>query len=91
MINVYGRTHIMKKRTAALAAALALVGAAPVTSSSASSPTAHASCTYVRITGQTKCIARGQFCSRTARAMRDYRRYGYSCTKRDVNGRFHLQ
>jgi predicted outer membrane protein len=81
----------MKKRTVAIAAALALVGAAPVTSANGSSPTAHASCTQARIAGQSKCIARGQFCSRTARAMRDYRRYGYSCTKRDRNGRYHLQ
>ena len=26
-----------------------------------------------------------------AQAMRDYRKYGYSCTKRDYNGRYHLQ
>jgi hypothetical protein len=81
----------MKKRTAAFAAALALATVAPVASSSAASPSAHASCTYARIAGQTKCIARGQYCKRAAQAMRDYRRYGYSCTKRDSNGRYHLQ
>jgi hypothetical protein len=81
----------MKKYAAALAASLALVGAVPAASSMASAPVAHASCTYARIAGQTKCIARGQYCSRTRRAMRDYRRYGLSCTKRDANGRYHLQ
>jgi hypothetical protein len=50
-----------------------------------------APCTQAKIEGQSKCIARGQFCKRSARAMRDYRRYGLSCTKRDRNGRYHLQ
>lgn len=79
----------MKKRAVALTAALALVGAAPITSSSASSPTAHASCTQARIAGQSKCIARGQFCKRSAQ--RDYRRYGFSCSNLDANGRYHLR
>ena len=81
----------MKRYAVALAATLALVGAAPAASSIAASPTAQASCTRALIAGQSKCIARGQFCKRTPQAMRDYRRYGLSCTKRDVNGRYHLQ
>jgi hypothetical protein len=81
----------MKRYSAALAATLALLGAAPAASSIASSPTAHMSCTQALIAGQSKCIARGQFCKRTRQAMRDYRRHGLSCTKRDANGRYHLQ
>jgi hypothetical protein len=82
----------MRKYTVALAATLALVGAAPVASSTAASPTAHASCTQARINGQSKCIARGQFCQHSsARARADYRRYGLSCSKQDYNGRWHLQ
>lgn len=80
----------MKKAAVALVATIALVGTAPA-ATSASEPVAHASCKYAKIDGQTKCIGRGQFCKRTARAMRDYRKYGLSCTKRDRNGRYHLQ
>jgi hypothetical protein len=53
-------------------------------------PTAHVACTQARIAGQSKCIARGQFCAHNARAMKDYARYGLRCNKRDVNGRWHL-
>ena len=82
----------MRKYTVALAAALALAAAAPAGGAAAAGPpVAHASCMNARIAGETKCIARGQFCKRTARAMSDYRKYGFSCTKRDRNGRYHLQ
>jgi hypothetical protein len=74
------------RRIAAAIAALALVGAAPTASSA--DPAVHAACTSARIGGQHKCIARGQFCARSHQ--RDYRRYGYSCSKRDRNGRYHL-
>jgi uncharacterized membrane protein len=77
----------MKPRAAAIVAALALIAAAPA-ASPASAPVAHSSCTNARIDGQSKCIARGQFCKRSAQ--RDYRRYGFSCSKRDRNGRYHL-
>jgi hypothetical protein len=79
----------MNKRIAALvvSAVLALLG--PATASNAASPVAHSSCSQARIAGQSKCIARGQFCKRSAQ--RDYQRYGYSCSKRDRNGRYHLQ
>lgn len=50
---------------------------------------AQSACTRATIGGRTKCIARGQFCARSH--ARDYRRYGLSCTKRDRNGRYHLQ
>jgi hypothetical protein len=77
----------MRTRLAVLIAALSLLGALPA---SAQSPTAHAACTPATINGAHKCIAASQFCQRNARAMRDYRRYGYKCTKRDANGRYHL-
>jgi len=55
----------------------------------ASSPIAHSACRSATIGGVHKCIARGQFCSRAH--ARDYTRYGLHCTKRDRNGRYHLQ
>jgi curli biogenesis system outer membrane secretion channel CsgG len=79
------------RRIAAAVAALALVGAAPTASTATSSspePAVHAACTSAKIGGQRKCIARGQFCARAHQ--RDYKRYGYSCSKRDRNGRYHL-
>lgn len=81
----------MKKHRVALLAALALAVPATANTAHASGPIASASCTYAKIDGQTKCIARGQFCKRTKRAMSDYRKHGLSCTKRDRNGRYHLQ
>jgi hypothetical protein len=55
-----------------------------------SRPDARAACTRARILGQSKCIARGQYCIHTTRANRDYHRYGLHCGKRDANGRYHL-
>lgn len=70
--------------------AVGLGVAAPSASvASAGSPVAHAACTQARIGGQSKCIGRGQYCSR--QNQRDYRRYGFSCSKRDARGRYHLQ
>jgi hypothetical protein len=73
--------------TAAAASALALP-AAPV--ATASGPVAHIACKQARIDGESKCVARGQFCRHYARAMRDYAKYGLHCTRRDANGRWHL-
>ncbi|HET6507455.1 MAG TPA: hypothetical protein VFG42_11760 [Baekduia sp.] len=53
-------------------------------------PVAHAACTRAKIEGQSKCIARGQFCRHTARAEKDYERYGLRCNKRDNRGNWHL-
>jgi hypothetical protein len=81
----------MRRRLALLLAAGALA-AVPVASTAAHAgtvPGAHAACTSATIGGAHKCIARGQFCARSH--ARDYRRYGLSCTKRDRNGRYHLQ
>ena len=73
-----------------LALAVPLPLAAASTSSPATAPTAHIACKQARIAGQSKCIARGQFCAHNARAMKDYARYGLHCSKRDANGRWHL-
>lgn len=55
----------------------------------APSPIAQAACKRATIGGQSRCIARGQFCARQYE--RDYNRYGYSCSNRDRNGRWHLR
>lgn len=65
--------------------------ALPASAHAAAMPVAQAACTRAVIAGESKCIARGQFCKRTAAAQRDYRRYGLSCTKRDSRGKYHLQ
>jgi curli biogenesis system outer membrane secretion channel CsgG len=83
---------LRSRRLAALIATAGLVAGAPVASVAASSaiaaPVAHTACTQATIGGQSKCIARGQFCARASQ--RDYLRYGLSCSKLDVNGRYHL-
>jgi hypothetical protein len=72
------------------AVAAATLAAAPA-HAAGHAPVAHVACIHATIKGQPKCIARGQFCAHDARAMRDYRRYGFTCSKRDANGRWHLQ
>jgi hypothetical protein len=73
-----------------LAAAGAIVAGAPVTEAQPipSSPQVSASCKRATIGGRRKCIAAGQYCSRSHQ--RDYKRYGYSCSRRDSNGKYHL-
>ena len=77
------------RRLAILAVAAGLVAAAPAAAHT--NPVAHIACQQARIQGQSKCIARGQFCAHNSRAERDYKRYGFTCSKRDRNGRYHLQ
>jgi hypothetical protein len=82
----------MRKKVAVVAVSLGLGGLAslPVVSQAKPiSPVASIACKHARIGGQSKCIARGQYCAR--RYERDYERYGYHCTKRDYRGRYHLQ
>jgi curli biogenesis system outer membrane secretion channel CsgG len=79
------------RRISSIVVALALAAAAPAASTAATGPagaTVHAACQSATIGGQHKCIARGQFCARSHQ--RDYKRYGFSCSKRDRNGRYHL-
>ena len=80
----------VKKIASIAVLAVALVGAGPAASAPTTSPIAHASCAYHVIAGARKCIAAGQFCQHSARANRDYHKYGYTCGKRDYNGRYHL-
>ncbi|RKQ91800.1 hypothetical protein C8N24_1631 [Solirubrobacter pauli] len=80
----------MRRFVVAVVTATALIPAASQ-ARAAADPIAQASCTRAKIAGESKCIARGQYCSRSSQAMRDYRKYGLSCTKRDSNGRYHLQ
>lgn len=77
-----------------LALVLAIIGLAlgagtaqPAMSSG--NPIAQAACTKATIGGQKKCIAAGQFCKRSNE--RDYNKYGYTCSKKDKNGRYHLK
>jgi uncharacterized protein (DUF697 family) len=87
----------MKRRLAALAIAAAAFAAAPAVAPVSGSPVAPASAvakscsasyTHALINGSEKCLRRGQFCARAAD--RQYRRYGFHCTKRDATGRYHL-
>lgn len=67
----------------------AAMAAAPASAAPAGGgPVAHIACTNAKIGGQSKCIARGQYCARARQ--RDYQRYGFSCSKRDARGRYHL-
>ncbi len=77
-------------RLAIVATALGLIAAAPA-AATAGAPVAHVACKQARIQGKSKCVARGQFCAHNSRAERDYRRYGFTCSKRDARGNWHLQ
>lgn len=79
----------MYRRVATLLAALAVAGAGPVATSTASPVfEAHAACSSATIGGKHKCLGRGEFCAR--RYATQYPKYGFRCTKRDANGRYHL-
>jgi hypothetical protein len=76
----------MKKRALALVAVLALLGAAPAASQSATHLTppvavAAKSCSagYVKanLSWGTECLRRGQFCKKSGD--REYHRYGFHC------------
>ncbi len=45
--------------------------------------------THAVVGGAHKCLARGQYCARAQE--RTYRRHGFTCSNRDVNGRYHLR
>ena len=82
----------MRKKLAIVAVTLGFGGVAslPVVSqANPISPAASIACKHARIGGQSKCIARGQYCAR--RYELDYERYGYHCTNRDYRGRYHLR
>jgi hypothetical protein len=79
--------------TSVLGVALSVgaVFAGSAASAASASPAGHAACTHALIAGESKCIARGEFCKHTAAAQKSYRRYGLSCSKLDANGRYHLR
>ncbi len=80
----------MRHKVVALLASAGIGLAVPVTTSARPAPRASvASCTYGRIGGHVKCLRRGEYCAR--RYERQYERYGFTCSKRDRRGRWHLQ
>ncbi len=70
------------------AAAGAISAAAATAGPVAGAPALAASCVYGKIGGVTKCLRAGEYCARRHR--RQYLRYGFSCTKRDYRGNWHL-
>lgn len=75
---------------AAMTAALAIGGGVPMVAPAAQPRSAvAASCVYGTIGGHRKCLRRGEYCAR--RYERQYERYGFTCSKRDRRGRWHLQ
>lgn len=87
----------MRRRLTAALAATAIAVGIPVAGTATgatphqqtAAPIAQAACVHARIGGKRKCIARGQYCAR--RYERDYERYGFTCSKRDRRGRWHLR
>jgi hypothetical protein len=75
------------RRTAALLGGIALAVAMP-TAASTAAPVARIACTHATIGGQSKCIAKGQSCSRSHASQ--YRRYGFKCAKRVADGHYRL-
>jgi hypothetical protein len=84
----------LRKFFVAALAAASLAAAAPATAPAQAPATATIakSCSsgwkHAVIGGSQKCLRRGQFCAH--RYDRQYRRYGYRCTKRDARGNYHL-
>jgi len=81
--------RLLKSRTVALFAALALFGAVPAASVDAAPAGSHhavaaktcsAGYTHASLSWGEKCLRAGQFCKKNANA--EYHRYGYHC-KRD--------
>jgi hypothetical protein len=79
----------IKPWLAPVVAVAALAVGVPHGMAARAQPVARAACTHAVIGGQSKCIARGQYCAR--RYQRQYLRYGLSCSKLDANGRYHLR
>ena len=85
----------MRRRLIAALAALAVAVGIPAGAAAtapqhhAAAPIAQTACMHAKIGGKRKCIASGQYCAR--RYERDYERYGFTCSKRDRRGRWHLR
>jgi hypothetical protein len=86
----------MRRWLVGAAVALGLVGGAPAVAPAAHpaarptivSKSCSGSFRHAVINGAEKCLRRGQFCARAAD--RQYRRYGFHCTKRDARRNYHL-
>jgi hypothetical protein len=79
----------MRRRAVAVMVGLSCGLSLPVVSHAAARPTASMACVHAVIGGHKKCLARGEYCAR--RYERQYVRYGFTCTKLDRRGRWHLQ
>jgi hypothetical protein len=85
-----------RRRIACGLAAVGLVAAGPVGAgggaTAAATPIVQKSCSggfrHAVINGSQKCLRRGEFCAHAAD--RQYRRYGFRCTRRDARGNYHL-
>ncbi len=75
--------------TLALASAPGAVAATASTASTSPQAVAAKACRYGKIGGHRKHLCRGQYCSRAH--ARQYRKYGFSCSKRDRRGSWHLR
>ena len=91
----YRRVIAPRPYLAALAVAVGVAFAIPAGGdASTNGPVAQSAKTcgsgyvHARINGAEKCLRRGEYCAHSAN--RQYHRYGYSCTKRDGNGAYHL-
>jgi uncharacterized membrane protein len=83
--------EMLRRSVIGLAITGALAFGAPVTvaESAKPSPQVTISCTNATIGGKHKCLKRGQFCQR--QYQHDYKKYGFSCSRRDRRGRYHLR
>jgi hypothetical protein len=82
----------VRRRLALLVSAAALAGGIAgvpaATPTVAVAKTCGGSFTHAVINGAEKCLRRGQYCAHVADPQ--YRRYGFSCRKRDARGSYHL-
>jgi hypothetical protein len=82
----------MKRRVIAiLAVACCGAGGQAVVAAPSARPAAQvaSACTYARIGGKTKCLMPGEYCAR--RYQNQYRHYGFTCSKLDRRGHWHLE
>ena len=95
LLSIRQNGEIGMRRYLAIAGAvlgLAFIGGIPAGAASQPSAviakTCSASYVHAVIGGEQKCLRRGEFCAHSY--ARQYQRYGFSCTKRDDRGYYHL-
>jgi hypothetical protein len=89
----------MRRATAILAATCSMglggattvgvMSASAATTATQAAPAQAASCVYGKIGGARKCLRAGEYCAR--RYQRQYLHYGFTCSKRDRLGDWHLE